>query len=122
MLYFAGVSHGTKLVLVKLLHTAIWIVMAAATAYVLTASLQDRFDTWFFVSLALIGGEVVVLVVRRFKCPLTSIAERYTDDREPDFDIYLPRWLAEYNVRIFTAIFILGLLANVVVRVLARWP
>lgn len=105
-----------KLIAIKLLHTAIWLVMTAATAYALTASLLDRFDAWFFASVALIGGEVLVLVVRRFECPLTTIAERYTAERSPTFDIYLPRWVAEHNIRIFTAIFILGLLANLVVR------
>lgn len=107
---------ANKLVAIKVLHTAIWVVMAAATAYALTASLRDRFDAWFFVSVGLIGGEVLVLAATRFKCPLTTLAERYTEDRGPTFDIYLPRWVAEHNVRIFTAIFVLGLLANVLVR------
>jgi hypothetical protein len=109
-------TPANKLTAIKVLHTAIWLVMAVATAYALTASLSDDFDAWFFVSVGLIGGEVLVLVARRFTCPLTTIAERYTDDRSPTFDIYLPRWVAKHNIRIFTAIFVLGLLANLLVR------
>ena len=109
-------TSANKLTAIKVLHTAIWVGMAAATAYALTASLRDHFDAWFFVSVALIGGEVLVLVLRRFKCPLTTIAERYTEDRSPTFDIYLPQWVAKHNIRIFTAIFVLGLLANLLVR------
>lgn len=107
---------ANKLIAIKVVHTGIWVVMAAATAYALAASLGNHFDVLFFVSAALIGGEVLVLVARRFTCPLTSIAERYTDDRSPTFDIYLPRWVAKHNIRIFTAIFIFGLLANLLVR------
>ena len=64
----------------------------------------------------LIGAEALALAVRGFKCPLTTIAERYTEDRSPNFDIYLPRWVAKNHIPIFTAIFVLGLLANLLVR------
>jgi len=50
------------------------------------------------------------------RCPLTGIAERYTDDRHDNFDIYLPRWLAKYNKRIFGSLFVAGVLLTV-----ARW-
>jgi hypothetical protein len=48
--------------------------------------------------------------VNRCRCPLTSLAARYTEDRSPNFDIYLPRWLAQYNKQIFGTLFIAGLL------------
>lgn len=107
-----------KLVFVKLLHTLVWVVMAAAVVYLVAASLLDRFDPWFWAAAVLIGGETLVLLISGFKCPLTTVAERYTEDREPDFDIYLPRWLARYNVLIFSTILGLGLLANLLLRLL----
>lgn len=109
-------TNETKLVLVKLLHTAVWWLMVAATAYALWASLVDRIDGWFFACIGLIVAEVAVLVARRFKCPLTSVAERYTDARDPAFDIYLPSWVAKHNVRIFSVVFVVSIVANVVVR------
>lgn len=109
-------NKATKLTLVKSLHTLVWLIMAIATFYGIAASLLDRFDICFFVSLGLITGEVLILLVTRFKCPLTTIAERYTDERDPTFDIYLPRWLAEHNIRIFTIIILLGGLANLLIR------
>lgn len=85
--------------------------MAAATVHALRLGWLGRFDTGFFAAVGLITAEVVVLVTNRWTCPLTKIAERYTDDREPDFDIYLPKWIARHNIRIFTVIFIVGALA-----------
>jgi hypothetical protein len=42
--------------------------------------------------------------------PLTAIAERYTDDRRANFDIWLPEWLARHNKSIFGTMFVLGLI------------
>jgi hypothetical protein len=38
-----------------------------------------------------------VLWLNGWRCPLTDVAARYTDDRRANFDIYLPEWLARYN-------------------------
>jgi hypothetical protein len=38
--------------------------------------------------------ECVVLAVNHYRCPLTDVAARYTDQRAPNFNIYLPVWLA----------------------------
>jgi hypothetical protein len=34
------------------------------------------------------------------------VAERYTDDRRPNFDIFLPLPVARWNKQIFTAILV----------------
>jgi hypothetical protein len=52
--------------------------------------------------------EAVVLLFNEWACPLTGIAARYTAQREDNFDIYLPLWLAKYNKSIFTPLYVLG--------------
>ena len=54
--------------------------------------------------------EVVILAANRMRCPLTAVAARHTDDRQDNFDIYLPLWLARHNKRIFGTLFGLGVL------------
>jgi polyferredoxin len=54
--------------------------------------------------------ESAVLIFNGWTCPLTSIAERYTDERQHNFDIYLPEIVAKYNKLIFGTIFVVGLL------------
>ena len=51
-----------------------------------------------------------------WRCPLTDLAARYTDDRRANFDIYLPLWLAANNKRIFGSVFVAGLVVAAV-----RW-
>lgn len=49
-----------------------------------------------------------LFVANRWRCALTDLAARYTDDRRANFDIYLPLWLAANNKRIFGSIFAVG--------------
>ncbi len=56
------------------------------------------------------------MVLNKWRCPLTSVASRYTDDRRENFDIYLPEWLAKHNKLIFGALYFAG-----VVFAVARW-
>ena len=60
--------------------------------------------------------EVVVLILNRWRCPLGSLARRYTDDRRGNFDIYLPEWLARHTKLIFGTLYVAGILFT-----LERW-
>ena len=57
-----------------------------------------------------------VLALNKWRCPLTSLAARYTTDRGANFDIYLPEWLAKHNEVIFGTIYLVG-----VVTACAHW-
>ena len=57
-----------------------------------------------------------MLAFNKGRCPLTSLAARYTADRRDNFDIYLPQWLARYNKLIFGTLYVAG-----VAFALARW-
>ena len=100
---------------VRWIHTIVWAFFASAVLAVPVAAWQRRFHLWFWLS-AIVLVEVGVLVVNRFRCPLTAVAARYTTDRQPNFDIYLPVWLAQYNKEIFGSIFVLGLVLGLI-----RW-
>lgn len=52
--------------------------------------------------------EVLVLTRNAWACPLTAVAVRYTEDRRPNFDIFLPEWVARYNKEIFGTLYVLG--------------
>ena len=69
--------------------------------------LRRRFR-WAACLSALVLVECVVLAMNHFRCPLTDLAARYTEDRGANFDIYLPEWLARHNQGIFGALFVAG--------------
>ena len=96
------------LTFIKALHTVVWAGFVACILGVFVAAYTGRLG----VALLLIGivmGEVLVLALNKLKCPLTGVAGRYTEDRAPNFDIYLPRWLAEHNKEVFGTLYLLGI-------------
>jgi hypothetical protein len=102
--------RNTSLLFIKTLHTAIWLVMAVATFYILFAGITNTRNIWLWISIALLSTETIVLIINKWTCPLTPMAMKYTGDRNDNFDIYLPRALAKYNKLIFGAMFVIGIL------------
>ena len=68
---------------------------------------------------AIVFVEVAVLALNKWRCPLTSVAARYTTDRRANFDIYLPEWLAKHNKVIFGTIYLVGVVTACAYWVLA---
>jgi hypothetical protein len=95
------------LVIVKVAHTAIWAFFAGCILALPVLGWLRRFD-WALGLTAFILVECLVLAVNQARCPLTAIAARYTADRSPAFDIYLPEWLAAHNKAIFGTLFVLN--------------
>ncbi len=102
-----------RLVLIKLVHTVAWTFFVACIAGVPLAALAGRFDLALYCGGAVLV-EVAVLVLNAWRCPLTAVAARYTDDRRSNFDIYLPEWVARHNKGIFGTLYVAGIAIAVV--------
>ena len=110
----AGSAHSMtdaaarRLRAIRVLHTAVWVVFAGCIVAIPVLAWQGRFGAAAVLA-AMVLGEVVVLWLNRWSCPLTAVAACYTDDRSANFDIYLPEWLARYNKQIFGPLYGLAL-------------
>ncbi|MCK6693510.1 MAG: hypothetical protein L6Q97_15620 [Thermoanaerobaculia bacterium] len=98
-------SGNDKLIMIKSLHTLIWVFYNIVIFYLLYAVIVNKIDVWVWVCIGLVCLEGIVLAIYRMKCPLTIVAEKYSDSDRANFDIYLPHWLAKYNKEIYTSIF-----------------
>lgn len=97
-----------KLRAIKVTHTVVWAVFAGAiVAAPVFAARGDLRAAWGLIGFVFL--EVVVLAVNRMRCPLTDVAARYTAERQDNFDIYLPLWLARHNKQIFGALYVAGI-------------
>lgn len=94
-----------KLVSIKLVHTLIWIFFNAVLVYLYYAVLTRTVGFWFWMGIAVIAAECIVLMALNWTCPLTFLARRFSDSDKENFDIYLPLWLAKYNKQIYSVIF-----------------
>lgn len=100
---------------IKAAHSLVWAFFVACIVAIPLAAWrgEHRAAAWFA---AIVAVEVVVLALNRWRCPLTSVASRYTEDRRENFDIYLPVWLARHNKLVFGVLYVAG-----VAFALAQW-
>ncbi|HPR06683.1 MAG TPA: hypothetical protein PK620_07980 [Denitromonas sp.] len=101
-------DKGAALRRIKRWHTLVWAVFAGCILAMPLASWRGAHGTAAWLGL-LVFAEVLVLALNHWRCPLTRLAAKYTDDRRANFDIYLPLWLARNNQRIFGALYVLAL-------------
>ncbi|MCL2073197.1 MAG: hypothetical protein FWH18_04710 [Marinilabiliaceae bacterium] len=102
--------ENKKLIFIKLIHTIIWSIFVIAIMYVCYAGVFNKVNklVWFCIGAVLFEG--IVLSVNKWKCPLTSIANKYSvNNHSINFDIFLPKWLAKHNKTLFSVIFFVGL-------------
>ncbi len=108
-------SPASSLVAVKLVHTIVWAFFVVCIIGIPVASSQGH-HTLAATLVGVVLLETLVLALNKWSCPLTKIAARYTEDRRPNFDIYLPEWLARHNKLIFGGLFGVGTIFALVRR------
>lgn len=96
---------------IKAVHTIAWAFFAACIVALPVVAWRGNLRV-AMVLIALVSVEVLILAVNRFRCPLTDVAARYTEDRRDNFDIFLPLWIARYNKQIFGTLFAGGILVT----------
>ncbi len=113
--HVANLSDTVLLRIVKVAHTIAWAFFAGSTLAITGCAALGRYEA-ALVFIGIVFVEGLVLVINGWRCPLTDIAARYTEDRRDNFDIYLPEWLARHNKTIFTILYVLGIFFT-----FARW-
>jgi hypothetical protein len=100
---------------IRILHTVVWAFFVGCIVGIPILGFMRLYGYAAFL-FGVVLVEVFVLIANRWQCPLTAVAARYTDDRDDNFDIYLPVWVARHNKLIFGLLFLFGTLFT-----LARW-
>ncbi len=103
-------QNETKLVAIKIIHTAVWLFFNVVIFYMLYAVLVNKIDKWLWIGYGLVILEGITLLIFKMFCPLTVLARKYSDATNDNFDIYLPNWLAKYTKIIYTSIVVLILI------------
>jgi hypothetical protein len=112
-------KKSNKLILIKSLHTLVWLFFNVVIFYLLFAAITYKIDKWIWISIGLIVLEGIVLLIFKMFCPLTIIARKYSDSTKENFDIFLPNWLAKYNKLIYTSIFVIALIILLIQKILS---
>ncbi len=99
-----------KLLMIKLIHTAIWAFYMFVFCYILYAGIFDKLDKYLWIAIGFVMLEGLVLIVNKWECPLTILAYKYSGSHEAGFDIFLPGILAKHNKAIFVTLFLFEML------------
>lgn len=95
----------TKMTLIKVIHTLIWVFFNFVIFYMLYAAIANKLDRWLWMGYGFVFLEGLTLLTFKSHCPLNLLARKYTNSTKDNFDIYLPSWLAKYTKLIYTTIF-----------------
>lgn len=87
--------QARPLLLVRTVHSAIFLVELGAILWLVASGLLGRRDRTVAVAGALVAAEAAVFVANSGVCPLTPLAERLGAGRGSVSDIFLPRRVAE---------------------------
>ena len=99
--------------LIKFTHTVVWVALASCVFAIWGFAWQEKFLRAALM-IGIILVESAVLALHGWRCPLSSLAARYTEDDGGNFDIYLPAWLARNNKLIFGTLFLAGIVFTLV--------
>ena len=118
MLNTDTMEQESKLRIIKSIHTLVWAVFAGSILTIPVFAFIEKLSiAWGLVGFVFL--EVVVLAANRMRCPLTDVAGRYTSNRQDNFDIYLPLWIARHNKELFGGLYVAGFMYTVWVSVRA---
>lgn len=92
---------------IKVLHTVVWAFLAGVIVMLPFLAWRGDFR-WAAILSIVVALECGVLLVNGWRCPMTDLAAKYTTNRSPNFDIYMPNWLARHNKTIFGALFLVN--------------
>ncbi|WP_009632069.1 hypothetical protein [Synechocystis sp. PCC 7509] len=103
----------TKLTLIKVIHTLIWIFFNFVIFYMLYAAIANKLDLWLWMGYGFVFLEGLILLAFKNHCPLNLMARNYTNSPKDNFDIYLPSWLAKYTKLIYTTLFAIAFIITI---------
>ena len=102
-------ASPVQLTAIKAAHTIVWAFFVACILEIPFAAWRGEHHVAGWMT-AVVAGEVLVLAVNGWRCPMTSVAGGLTDERRENVDTYLPIWLAKHNKLIFGALYVVGVL------------
>lgn len=79
--------------------------MFACLFYILYCAITRTYDWTLLLALGAILIEGLALMLNRFKCPLTTIAQKYGAEKGTITDIFLPMWCARNTFKFSAVLF-----------------
>jgi hypothetical protein len=109
----SGRTHPIAILVVKTIHTAVFLVMLSSILWLLISGLLRRRDRSVAAAAGLVSIEAAVFIANDGVCPLTPLTERLGATRGSVSDIFLPEAVARTVPIWSTALVVAGVLFHV---------
>ena len=103
------ITDARKLFLVRTVHTAIYVIMAASIVFILVSAIAGSSGPVLYLALGLVAIEVGVFAASGMRCPLTGLAKKFGAPNGYAFDTFLPEVVAKNTFWFFGGLLGLGL-------------
>jgi hypothetical protein len=91
------VNDAQTLTAIRAVHTAIYVLMAAAIFVLTFAGITGQTGMWLWVALTLVAIENLVFAGCGFKCPLTVCSVHYGAETGKAFETFLPESVTRHT-------------------------
>lgn len=112
-------NPAAQLLILKAGHTAIVLLSASATCYILFCGVKNRLGFWLWAALAYVALIGVGLVANGGMCPLQNLARSIMGTNRWVPDLFMPNWVASLIVPVLAPLDVIGV-ALVVWRLFQR--
>ena len=79
-----------QLLVIKSIHTIIWLFFNVVIFYLLYAVIINKIDKWVWICVGLVLLEGLVLLIFKWFCPLTVIARKYSNSTKEILIFFYP--------------------------------
>ena len=104
-------QHGVALLVIKSVHTLIFLSVELCVLYFLYSGLTGRVTRFTRVAFGVVMCESVVFIGNSRRCPLTDLAEKLGSAHGSVTDIFLSGWFAKRIPEVSSSLLATGLVA-----------
>jgi hypothetical protein len=108
-MHHSAVARCAALFVVKAVHSIAFGLIQTAILVLVVKGFRRESDRTAGTAAAIALGETLIYAANGFRCPLTGLAEQLGAEHGQVTDIFLPKWLADNIVNIYTPLLALGL-------------
>jgi hypothetical protein len=101
---------NNKVFVVKFIHSILFWLMVFCLFYVLYCAIADKYDWTLLVAVGIIILEGLSLVFNHWRCPLTTLAEKYGAENGAVTHLFMPVFCARYVFKFFMVAFTIELI------------
>ena len=95
---------------IKAIHLALFILMMISLFYILYCVIAGIYNWLLLVAIIMILIDGVSIALNRWRCHLTTLAERCGSENGAVTHLILPKWAARYVFKFFIVLFIIELI------------